>query len=164
MLNKELELTLNLAFQEARDRHHEHVTVEHLLLALLDNTSAAVVLRACGADLIRLKRKLNQFINENTPLIPSRDFSRELQPTLGFQRVLQRALFHVQTSGKTEVTGANVLAAIFSEQDCHGVYFLKEENVTRLDVLNYISHGLSHLENRDSMEQKGFHQGGFLSC
>jgi ATP-dependent Clp protease ATP-binding subunit ClpA len=155
MLNKELEFTLNLAFREARDKHHEFVTVEHLLLALLDNTSAANVLRACGADLFRLRRDLDQFISENTPIIPPTDGQRETQPTIGFQRVLQRAVFHVQSSGKSEVTGANVLAAIYSEQDCQSVYFLKRENVNRLDVLNYISHGISKVEGSENPDQMG---------
>ena len=145
MLNKELEFTLNLAFKEARERHHEFVTVEHLLLALLDNPSAALVLRACSADIARLRRNLEQFINETTPIISPNDLQKETQPTIGFQRVLQRAVFHVQSSGKSEVTGANVLAAIYSEQDCQSVYLLKQENVTRLDVLNYISHGIAKI-------------------
>lgn len=155
MLNKELEFTLNLAFKEAREKHHEFVTVEHLLLALLDNSSAAGVLRACGADLIRLRRNLDQFISETTPIIPTSDIQRETQPTIGFQRVLQRAVFHVQSSGKSEVSGANVLAAIYSEQDSQSVYLLKQENVTRLDVLNYISHGISKVEGQDNVEQFG---------
>lgn len=146
MLSKELELTLNLAFKEARDKRHEFMTVEHLLLALLDNSSAASVLQACGADLEHLRNELAAFVDETTPLIPISEPHRETQPTLGFQRVLQRAVFHVQSAGKEEVTGANVLAAIFSEQDSQSVYFLKKENVTRLDVVNYISHGISKLE------------------
>ncbi len=148
MLSKELELTLNLAFKEARDKRHEFMTVEHLLLALLDNSSAASVLQACGADLDRLRNELLAFVDETTPLIPISEPHRETQPTLGFQRVLQRAVFHVQSAGKEEVTGANVLAAIFSEQDSQSVYFLKKENVTRLDVVNYISHGISKLEDQ----------------
>ncbi len=146
MLSKELELTLNLAFKEARDKRHEFMTVEHLLLALLDNSSAASVLQACGADIDHLRNELAAFVDETTPLIPISEPHRETQPTLGFQRVLQRAVFHVQSAGKEEVTGANVLAAIFSEQDSQSVYFLKKENVTRLDVVNYISHGISKLE------------------
>ncbi|HSX20069.1 MAG TPA: Clp protease N-terminal domain-containing protein, partial [Gammaproteobacteria bacterium] len=147
MLSKELELTLNLAFKEARDKRHEFMTVEHLLLALLDNSSAASVLQACGADLEHLRNELSTFVDETTPLIPISEPHRETQPTLGFQRVLQRAVFHVQSAGKEEVTGANVLAAIFSEQDSQSVYFLKKENVTRLDVVNYISHGISKIED-----------------
>ncbi len=142
MLSKELEFTLNLAFKEARDKRHEFMTVEHLLLALLDNPAAAEVLRACGADLAALKQDLQTFLDETTPMLPPDD-SRETQPTLGFQRVLQRAVFHVQSSGKREVTGANVLVAIYSEQESQAVYFLNKHNVTRLDVVNYISHGIS---------------------
>ena len=115
MLSKELEFTLNRAFKEAREKHHEYMTVEHMLLSLLDNPAAARVLRACGADQERLRREIAAFIDETTPLIPAND-DRDTQPTLGFQRVLQRAVFHVQSSGKKEVTGANVLVAIYSEQ------------------------------------------------
>ncbi|MEJ2643590.1 MAG: ATP-dependent Clp protease ATP-binding subunit ClpA [Gammaproteobacteria bacterium] len=142
MLSKELEFTLNLAFKEARDKRHEFMTVEHLLLALLDNPTASEVLRACGADIEQLKNELAKFLDETTPLLPPND-SRETQPTLGFQRVLQRAVFHVQSSGKKEVTGANVLVAIFSEQESQAVYFLNKQNITRLDVVNYMSHGIS---------------------
>ncbi|HKK14703.1 MAG TPA: ATP-dependent Clp protease ATP-binding subunit ClpA [Gammaproteobacteria bacterium] len=149
MLSKELEFTLNLAFKEARDKRHEFMTVEHLLLALLDNPTAAEVLRACGADLEQLKRELIKFLDETTPLLPPND-SRETQPTLGFQRVLQRAVFHVQSSGKKEVTGANVLVAIFSEQESQAVYFLNKQNTTRLDVVNYMSHGISKVAGEQS--------------
>lgn len=142
MLNKELEFTLNTAFKEARDKHHEFMTVEHLLLALLDNPSAVTVLRGCSVDIIRLRDELLQFIDETTPLIPENETNRETQPTLGFQRVLQRAVFHVQSSGKNEVSGANVLAAIFSEQESQAVYLLKQQNITRLDIVNYIAHGI----------------------
>lgn len=142
MLSKELEFTLNLAFKEAREKRHEFLTVEHLLLALTDNPVAAAVMRACGANLEQLRRDLNSFLEETTPLLPLND-SRETQPTLGFQRVLQRAILHVQSSGKTEVTGANVLVAIFSEQESQAVYFLHKQNISRLDVVNYISHGIS---------------------
>ena len=145
MLNKELELTLNFAFKDARDKRHEFMTVEHLLLALMDNVSASSVLQACGADLDHLRIELNKFIDETTPVIPVSEHHRETQPTLGFQRVLQRAVFHVQSAGKDEVSGSNVLAAIFSEQESQAVYFLKKENVTRLDVVNYISHGISKI-------------------
>lgn len=147
MLSKELELTLNLAFKEARDKRHEFMTVEHLLLALLDNSAAAGVLQACGADIEHLRNELIAFVDETTPLIPISEPHRETQPTLGFQRVLQRAVFHVQSAGKEEVTGSNVLAAIFSEQDSQAVYFLKKENVTRLDVVNFISHGISKFDD-----------------
>ncbi len=141
MLSKELEYTLNKAFKEARDRHHEFMTVEHLLLALLENPTAVEILKACGADMAKLKKDVSEFIEETTPLIPLDD-TRETQPTLGFQRVLQRAVFHVQSSGKKEVTGANVLVAIFSEQESQAVYFLSMQDIARLDVVNYISHGI----------------------
>jgi ATP-dependent Clp protease ATP-binding subunit ClpA len=141
MLDKELEYTLNLAFKEARAKRHEFVTVEHLLIALLENSSALEVLKACGANINRLRNNLVEFIDRTTPVIPAHVHDRDTQPTLGFQRVLQRAVFHVQSSGKTEVTGANVLAAIFSEQESQSVYLIRQENVSRLDVINYISHG-----------------------
>lgn len=146
MLSKELELTLNLAFKDARDKNHEFITVEHLLLHLLDNYSASRVLQACNVSLSQLKQELTNFIEETTPIIPITDSHRETQPTLGFQRVLQRAVFQVQSSGKEEVYGSNVLAAIFSEQDSQAVYFLKRENITRLDIINYISHGITKVE------------------
>lgn len=152
MLNKELEFTLNLAFKEAKAKRHEFMTVEHLLLALLDNPAAGHVLQACEASTESLKRDLIEFIEETTPKIPEDDFERETQPTLGFQRVLQRAVFHVQSAGKTEVSGANVLAAIFSEQESQAVYFLRRENITRLDVINFISHGVSK-HNSSHMER-----------
>ncbi|MEE9355044.1 MAG: ATP-dependent Clp protease ATP-binding subunit ClpA [Methylococcaceae bacterium] len=142
MLSKELEFTLNLAFKEAREKRHEFVTVEHLLLALVDNPTAAEVLRSCGSNLDSLRKDLSSFLEETTPLLPPED-ARETQPTLGFQRVLQRAVFHVQSSGKKEVSGANVLVAIFSEQESQATYFLNKQDVTRLDVVNYISHGVS---------------------
>ncbi len=152
MLNKELEFTLNLAFKEAKEKRHEFMTVEHLLLSLLDNPSAGNVLQACDANIDALRRDLIEFIDETTPRIPEDELDRETQPTLGFQRVLQRAVFHVQSAGKTEVTGANVLAAIFSEQESQAVYFLRRENITRLDVINYISHGVSKYQNNDMQE------------
>ena len=141
MLDKELEYTLNLAFKEARAKRHEFVTVEHLLIALLENTSSLEVLKACGANINRLRNNLVEFIDRTTPVIPAHVHDRDTQPTLGFQRVLQRAVFHVQSSGRTEVTGANVLAAIFSEQESQSVYLIRQENVSRLDVINFISHG-----------------------
>lgn len=153
MLNKELEFTLNTAFREASDKHHEFMTVEHLLLALLDNSAAASVLRACGADLSHLKRELLSFLDETTPVISNED-SRETQPTLGFQRVLQRAVFHVQSAGREEVTGANVLVAIFGEPDSQAAYLLNAQNVTRLDVVNYLSHGISKVAGDE--EGEGF--------
>jgi len=148
MLNKDLEATLNTAFKEARAKRHEFMTVEHLLLALLENSSAREVLVACGADTERLKKDLLDFVDSTTPLLPEDDEERETQPTLGFQRVLQRAVFHVQSSGKSEVTGANVLVAIFSEQESQAVYFLKQQNIARIDVVNFISHGISKLTNQ----------------
>jgi ATP-dependent Clp protease ATP-binding subunit ClpA len=151
MLSKELEFSINLAFKEARARRHEFLTVEHLLLSLLENPSAAEVLRACAADLDRLKSELATFLTENTPLLDEDD-TRETQPTLGFQRVLQRAVLHVQSSGRKEVTGANVLVAIFGEQESHAVFLLKQQDISRLDVVNYISHGISKVpdEPQDS--------------
>lgn len=150
MLNKDLEITLNSAFREARSRRHEFMTVEHLLLALLDNPSAIDALSSCGTDLQSLKIALSDFIDETTPLIPDLEEERETQPTLGFQRVLQRAVFHVQSSGKSEVNGANVLVAIFSEQESQAVYLLKKCDITRLDIVNYISHGISRLDEEES--------------
>lgn len=151
MLNKDLERTLNEAFIFAREHKHEFMTVEHLLLALLDNPSAKEALKACGADIEAIRAELTQFVKETTPLILEEDGAdRETQPTLGFQRVLQRAVFHVQSSGKEEVTGANVLVAIFSEQESQAVYILKKADVTRLDVVNYISHGISRNEDEGS--------------
>ncbi|MDH3713725.1 MAG: ATP-dependent Clp protease ATP-binding subunit ClpA [Gammaproteobacteria bacterium] len=151
MLSKELEFTLNSAFKRAREERYEFMTVEHLLLALLDNPTASSVLRACAADLERLKRDLAQFVTENTPVLDASD-SRDTQPTLGFQRVLQRAVFHVQSSGQKEVTGANVLVAIFGEQESHAVYLLNEQSITRLDVVNYISHGISKVSSEEAEE------------
>src|ERR1700694_5705039 len=142
MIAQELEVSLHMAFVEARQKQHEFITVEHLLLAMLDNPSAAEVLKACGVDLEELRGVLTDFINEHTPrLSPHSD--ADTQPTQGFQRVIQRAILHVQSSGKKEVTGANVLVAIFGEKDSHAVYFLHQKGVTRLDVVNYISHGIS---------------------
>lgn len=144
MLDKNLEVTLNNVFNEARDQRHEYVTVEHLLLALLDNISAAQVLRACGANLNELHSELSKFIQDNSPLLTKSD-EHDTQPTLGFQRVLQRAVFHVQSSGKKEVNGANVLVAIFGERESHAAYFLNQQEVNRLDVVNYISHGIAKI-------------------
>lgn len=146
MLNKELEFSLNVTFKQAREKRHEFITVEHLLLALTDNPTAVNVLRACGADLERLKRELDLFIEDNTPRLIDGD-ERETQPTVGFQRVLQRAVFHVQSSGRKEVTGANVLVALFGEQESHAVYLLSKQGISRLDVLNYISHGISKVSD-----------------
>lgn len=149
MLSKELEVTLNNAFVQAREKRHEFMTVEHLLLALLDNSEAANVLLACGASLETLKQDLLEFLHETTPLIPEYDSERETQPTLGFQRVLQRAVFHVQSSGKNEVGGANVLVAIFSEQESQAIYFLGKQDVSRIDVVNYLSHGVAKNASED---------------
>ncbi len=149
MLSKDLEVTLNVAFKGARSKRHEFMTVEHLLLALIDNESAANVMRACGTDLNVLRRDLIEFVDSTTPLIPESETERETQPTLGFQRVLQRAVFHVQSSGKREVTGANVLVAIFSEQESQAVYYLKQQNVARIDVVNFITHGISKVSGHD---------------
>jgi len=146
MLSKELEFTLNAAFQAARQKRHEFMTVEHLLLALLDNATAAKVLLACGVDMKLLKKDLMSFLDENTPKLQEKD-ERDTQPTLGFQRVLQRAVFHVQSSGKKEVTGGNVLVAIFGERESQAVYFLDKQNVARLDIVNYISHGISKIDD-----------------
>ena len=143
MLSRELKVTLNLAFKDARAKRHELMSVEHLLLALLNNTSAVEVLRACGADLDKLQKELETFLDATTPLIPVNDADRETQPTLGFQRVLQRAVFRIQHSGKKEVEGANVLVAIYSEQESHAVFLLKQQGINRIDVVNYIAHGVS---------------------
>jgi ATP-dependent Clp protease ATP-binding subunit ClpA len=142
MIAQELEVSLHMAFVEARQKRHEFITVEHLLLALLDNPSAAEVLKACGVDLEELRGVLADFINEHTPRLPAHS-DADTQPTQGFQRVIQRAILHVQSSGKKEVTGANVLVAIFGEKESHAVYFLNQRGVTRLDVVNYISHGIT---------------------
>ncbi len=142
MLSKELEVTLNAAFTTAHQKRHEFITVEHLLLALLDNETVEPILQACACDIKSLRSELNQFIDETASLIPE-GVHRETQPTLGFQRVLQRAVFHVQASDKKEVTGANLFVALFSEQDSHAVYLLNKQNITRLDVVNYLAHGIA---------------------
>ncbi|HAG41840.1 MAG TPA: ATP-dependent Clp protease ATP-binding subunit ClpA, partial [Pseudoalteromonas sp.] len=158
MLNKDLELTLNAAFREARTRRHEFMTVEHLLLALLDNPSAGEALNACGVDISGLKTELLEFIDETTPVIPDLEEERETQPTLGFQRVLQRAVFHVQSSGKNEVTGVNVLVAIFSEQESQAVYLLKKSDISRLDIVNFISHGISKTDDELGDDTDDIHE------
>jgi len=152
MLNKDLEISLNMAFRQAKDSRHEFMTVEHLLLALLDNPSSIEALKACGADMGKIRKELLDFIAETTPVIPEGEIERETQPTLGFQRVLQRAVFHVQSSGKSEVTGSNVLVAIFSEQESQAAYFLKKSDISRLDIVNFISHGISKIEHIDSAQ------------
>jgi len=143
MIAQELEVSLHMAFVEARQQRHEFITVEHLLLALLDNPSASEVLKACSANVDELRKSLTQFIADNTPQVAGTD-DVDTQPTLGFQRVIQRAIMHVQStgSGKKEVTGANVLVAIFGEKDSHAVYYLHQQGVTRLDVVNFIAHGI----------------------
>ena len=160
MLSKDLEQTLNEAFRGARSKRHEFMTVEHLLLALLDNNDAIRVLKACGADIGGLRGDLVEFVDATTPLIPADEEDRDTQPTLGFQRVLQRAVFHVQSSGKSEVTGANVLVAIFSEQESQAVFFLKTQSVARLDVVNYITHGISKVSNESDPGEAGPAGGG----
>ena len=146
MLSSELEFCLNEAFQQARTKRHEYMTVEHLLLAIIDVPTVTEILKGCGADLVRLRRDLEQFIEESTPRL-AEGSEQDVQPTLGFQRVLQRAVFHVQSSGKKEVRGDNVLVAIFGEKQSHAVYLLGLQDVTRLDVINFISHGLSKLRD-----------------
>lgn len=152
MIAQELEVSLHMAFMDARQKKHEFITVEHLLLAMLENPSALEVLKACGTNLDELKKLLVDFIEEHTPLIADGD--AETQPTLGFQRVIQRAILHVQSSGKKEVTGANVLVAIFGEKDSHAVYFLHEKGVTRLDVVNFIAHGIAKVGDSESEGKK----------
>jgi ATP-dependent Clp protease ATP-binding subunit ClpA len=142
MIAQELEVTLHMAFMDARQKRHEFISVEHLLLAMLDNPSAVEVLRACGAKIEDMREQLGKFIEEHTPKVAGSD-EVDTQPTLGFQRVIQRAILHVQSSGKKEVTGANVLVAVFGEKDSHAVYFLSQQGVTRLDIVNFISHGIT---------------------
>jgi ATP-dependent Clp protease ATP-binding subunit ClpA len=158
MLSRDLEVTLNLAFKDAKAKRHELMSVEHLLLALIDNAVAANVLRACGADIEKLRQELEEFVDATTPLIPANETERETQPTLGFQRVLQRAVFHVQSSGRKEVTGGSVLVAIFSEQESHAVFILKQQEINRIDVVNYIAHGtpkVSEGEESEAIENRG---------
>jgi ATP-dependent Clp protease ATP-binding subunit ClpA len=153
MIAQELEVSLHMAFVEARQKQHEFITVEHLLLAMLDNPSAAEVLKACGVDIEELRGVLTDFINEHTPrLSPHSD--ADTQPTQGFQRVIQRAILHVQSSGKKEVTGANVLVAVFGEKESHAVYFLNQRGVTRLDVVNYIAHGITKTPQKGQEKQE----------
>ena len=142
MIAQELEVSLHMAFMDARQKRHELITVEHLLLAMIDNPTAADVLRSCGANLDTLRSELNNYIEEHTPVVDGTE-EVDTQPTLGFQRVIQRAILHVQSSGKKEVTGANVLVAIYGEKDSHAVFFLHQQGVTRLDVVNFISHGVA---------------------
>ncbi|KRB73419.1 ATP-dependent Clp protease ATP-binding subunit ClpA [Noviherbaspirillum sp. Root189] len=153
MIAQELEVSLHMAFVEARQARHEFITVEHLLLALLDNPSAAEVLRACAVNIEDLRKTLTNFISDNTPTVPGTS-EVDTQPTLGFQRVIQRAIMHVQSAsnGKKEVTGANVLVAIFGEKDSHAVYYLHQQGVTRLDVVNFISHGVRKDQQAESQK------------
>ena len=155
MLSKELETVLNDAFRTARSRRHEFITVEHLLLALLDDSAALTVLTACNVDIEALRGDLVEFIDSTTPLLGDEDDGRDTQPTLGFQRVLQRAVFHVQSSGKREVSGANILVAVFSEQESQAVYFLKSQDVSRLDVVNFITHGIAKGEESEDNAGSG---------
>src|SRR5512139_30314 len=161
MIAQELEVSLHMAFVEARQKQHEFITVEHLLLAMLDNPSAAEVLKACGVDLDEMRGVLGDFISEHTPRLSPHSDS-DTQPTQGFQRVIQRAILHVQSSGKKEVTGANVLVAIFGEKESHAVYFLNQRGVTRLDVVNYIAHGIGKgtPQKSDKSEAKEESDGG----
>jgi ATP-dependent Clp protease ATP-binding subunit ClpA len=157
MFSKDLELSIGQCYKDAREQRHEFMTVEHLLLALLENPSASAVLRACGADSAKLGKDLKNIIVETVPVLPAND-ERDTQPTLGFQRVLQRAVYHVQSSGRKEVTGANVLVAIFGEKDSHAVYFLNQQEVSRLDVVNYISHGIAKI-GQENQPQSGAEPG-----
>ncbi len=157
MIAQELEVSLHMAFMEARQKRHEFITVEHLLLALLDNPSASEVLRACAADIDDLRKLLSDFVTEHTPILAGDEV--DTQPTLGFQRVIQRAILHVQSSGKKEVTGANVLVAIFGEKDSHAVYFLHQKGVTRLDIVNFISHGISKVPQAAPSKSEGEGEG-----
>jgi ATP-dependent Clp protease ATP-binding subunit ClpA len=161
MLSKSLEFTLNQAFKNARAKRHEYMTVEHLLLALLDNDAAVEVLVACKANIDKLRKELLTFLESTTPILPDNLEGRETMPTLGFQRVLQRAVFHVQSSGKKEVTGANVLVAIFSEQESQAVFLLKQQSISRLDVVNFLSHGISRVSSDEDQDaQQGSEEGG----
>ena len=152
MIAQELEVSLHMAFMDARQKRHELITVEHLLLAMLDNPSASEVLNSCGANLVKLREDIVGHIEEHTPKVSGKD-DVDTQPTLGFQRVIQRAMLHVQSSGKKEVTGANVLVAIFGEKDSHAVYFLHQQGITRLDVVNFIAHGIAKTTENSQKEQ-----------
>ena len=157
MIAQELEVSLHMAFMDARQKRHELITVEHLLLSMLDNPSAAEVLKACGSNVEILRNELTQYIDEHTPTISGED-EVDTQPTLGFQRVIQRAMLHVQSSGKKEVNGANVLVAIYGEKDSHAVYFLHQQGVTRLDVVNFIAHGVSKLNDGETTKPSSVEQ------
>ncbi len=153
MFSKDLELSISQAYHMARNRRHEFLTVEHLLLALLDNRSAQTVLRACGADMDSLAGEISKILEDTIPLLASGD-ERDTQPTIGFQRVLQRALYHVQSAEKAEVLGANVLVAIFGEKNSHAVYLLNKQDISRLDVVNYLSHGISRVEESPTQPEE----------
>src|SRR5574340_714576 len=154
MIAQELEVSLHMAFVEARQKRHELITVEHLLLAMLDNASAAQVFRSCGVDIDELRQVVTAFIDKNTPVVPGED-EVDTQPTVGFQRVIQRAILHVQSTQKKEVSGANILAALFGEKDSHAVHFLTERGVNRLDVVNYIVHGIAKNEAASAAQPQG---------
>ncbi|MDB4832317.1 ATP-dependent Clp protease ATP-binding subunit ClpA [Methylophilaceae bacterium] len=153
MIAQELEVSLHMAFMDARQKRHELITVEHLLMAMLDNPSASDVLKSCGANIDKLRADLTDHIEEHTPIVDGKD-EVDTQPTLGFQRVIQRAMLHVQSSGKKEVTGANVLVAIFGEKDSHAVYFLHQEGIARLDIVNFIAHGISKVSEANDNENQ----------
>jgi len=153
MIAQELEVSLHMAFMDARQKRHELITVEHLLMAMLDNPSASDVLKSCGANIDKLRADLTDHIEEHTPIVDGKD-EVDTQPTLGFQRVIQRAMLHVQSSGKKEVTGANVLVAIFGEKDSHAVYFLHQEGIARLDIVNFIAHGISKVSESNDNENQ----------
>ncbi|WGZ92461.1 MAG: ATP-dependent Clp protease ATP-binding subunit ClpA [Candidatus Thiothrix putei] len=155
MLSAEVEYSINTLYSDARNRRYEFVTVEHLLLIMLDNPSAAEALRACSVDIPQLRRELDIFVDENTPLVPENDPQRDVQPTLGFQRVIHRAIYSAQTSRKGEVTGDAILVAIFGEPDSHAVYFLSRYRVTRLDIINFISHGIRKDHQPEASQGKG---------
>jgi ATP-dependent Clp protease ATP-binding subunit ClpA len=164
MIAQNLEVSMHTAFVEARQRRHEFITVEHLLMALLDNPTAAEVLRACGANMDELRKNLTKHTAEQTPCVAA-DREVDTQPTLGFQRVIQRAILRVQSSGRKEVTGADVLVAIFGEKDSHAVYFLKREGIARLDILNYVSHGIGKAPGADEgeMDEEAEEEGPLLA-
>jgi ATP-dependent Clp protease ATP-binding subunit ClpA len=154
MFSKDLEYSIGQCYKQAREARHEFMTVEHLLLALLENPAAIAVLKACGFNQTKLADGLRQIIADSVPVLPADD-ARDTQPTLGFQRVLQRAVYHVQSSGKKEVTGANVLVAIFGEKDSHAVYLLQQQDISRLDVVNYLSHGIAKVGDGEEKAQPG---------
>ena len=160
MIAQELEVSLHMAFMDARQKRHELITVEHLLMAMLDNPSASDVLKSCGANIDKLRADLTDHIEEHTPIVDGKE-EVDTQPTLGFQRVIQRAMLHVQSSGKKEVTGANVLVAIFGEKDSHAVYFLHQQGIARLDVVNFIAHGIAKTTENNQKEQAQETTAGF---